>query len=465
MAKEITRFAVGIAKVPYEALENVAGSTGTISFSSTQLSLGQMLGGILDELIAMIIAVVLMIIIAWNYFKLCLEAVIRYVMLGFLVYTSPLAFSMGSAQVTKNVFSAWCKMVGSQIILMMANVFFLRGFAYAYALPIGSFGQILTNQGHPQSAVGATALWCFFLIAWLKIGQGIDSYLNRLGLSVAQTGGNMASELILSTHMLTSSFHAVRQGLKEARNNLGGTQGEKAVGGTPNVATAHGSEAVQSGQRSERPDKNNQVGAGKAQEKPVAIGQTAETGKDSDVMPVAGGTNAGELKSSAAIGKTEDMGGSATSIPSDTAKIAENHTDEPQKAVGNTTQTEAPVQEAFPDMPQNAFAPGIQPDDLGNETENMMMGEGTEANAVGMTEGGTGVTDNHDQTEPTGVETVTGGGVEEINASIQEDGVIRNDSAGKPMTESKTMEMILSAESEGYPQTGARTGKMDGHEI
>ena len=47
-----------------------------------------------------LITLILVIILAWNYLKLLLEAAERYVLLGVLVYTAPVAFSMGASQTT-----------------------------------------------------------------------------------------------------------------------------------------------------------------------------------------------------------------------------------------------------------------------------------------------------------------------------------------------------------------------------
>ena len=48
-----------------------------------------------------LITLILVIILAWNYLKLLLEAAERYVLLGVLVYTAPVAFSMGARDVYK----------------------------------------------------------------------------------------------------------------------------------------------------------------------------------------------------------------------------------------------------------------------------------------------------------------------------------------------------------------------------
>ncbi len=61
-----------------------------------------------------LITLILVIILAWNYLKLLLEAAERYVLLGVLVYTAPVAFSMGASQTTSNIWKSWCRMLGGR---------------------------------------------------------------------------------------------------------------------------------------------------------------------------------------------------------------------------------------------------------------------------------------------------------------------------------------------------------------
>ena len=75
-----------------------------------------------------LITLILTVILAWNYLKLLLEAAERYVLLGVLVYTAPVAFSMGASQSTSNIFKAWCRMFGGQIFLLVMNAWCLRLF-------------------------------------------------------------------------------------------------------------------------------------------------------------------------------------------------------------------------------------------------------------------------------------------------------------------------------------------------
>lgn len=82
-----------------------------------------------------LITLVLVIILAWNYLKLLLEAAERYVLLGVLVYTAPIAFSMGASQTTSNIWKSWCRMLGGQIFLLIMNAWCLRLFTSM----VGSF--------------------------------------------------------------------------------------------------------------------------------------------------------------------------------------------------------------------------------------------------------------------------------------------------------------------------------------
>lgn len=75
-----------------------------------------------------LIALILVIILAWNYIKLLFEAAERYVLLGVLAFTAPVAFAMGAAESTSNIFKSWCKMLGGQIFLLLMNAWCLRLF-------------------------------------------------------------------------------------------------------------------------------------------------------------------------------------------------------------------------------------------------------------------------------------------------------------------------------------------------
>lgn len=98
-----------------------------ISFANFNSVITVILGVCANGIVA-IAALVLVLILGWNYTKLLFEAAERYVLLGVLVYTAPIAFSMGASQTTGNIFKAWCRMLGGQVFLLIMNAWCLRLF-------------------------------------------------------------------------------------------------------------------------------------------------------------------------------------------------------------------------------------------------------------------------------------------------------------------------------------------------
>ena len=99
----------------------------SLNFSNFNSVLLTILGVVANGSVALI-ALILILILAWNYIKLLFEAAERYVLLGVLVYTAPVAFAMGASESTANIFKSWCKMVGGQIFLLIMNAWCLRLF-------------------------------------------------------------------------------------------------------------------------------------------------------------------------------------------------------------------------------------------------------------------------------------------------------------------------------------------------
>ena len=122
---EIMALILGIAGTPYSWI--VDASLPAIDFASFGSVLTVIVGCIASGSVSLIVLIVL-IIIAWNYIKLLLEAAERYIMVGVLIYTAPVAFATGSSESTSNIFSSWCRMLGGQLFLLMMNAWCLRLF-------------------------------------------------------------------------------------------------------------------------------------------------------------------------------------------------------------------------------------------------------------------------------------------------------------------------------------------------
>ena len=122
---QIVDIALRIGGTPYSWI--LTSELPPISFASFNSVITVILGVCASGIVA-IMSLILILILGWNYIKLLFEAAERYVLLGVLVYTAPVAFSMGAAQSTSNIFRSWCRMLAGQIFLLLMNAWCLRLF-------------------------------------------------------------------------------------------------------------------------------------------------------------------------------------------------------------------------------------------------------------------------------------------------------------------------------------------------
>lgn len=197
-ARPIFTMALDIARAPYTALMEVSMEAEDFAFAGIEEALKNGLTTIVSTVtvVGPILILILLIALGWNYFKLLLECVERYIVVGVLCYRSPLAYAMGGSKATNQVFKSWCRMVGSQLLLLVLNVWFLRAFD-------SSVGQFIGNGGALASGGGSVFLWLFCALAFLKTAQKFDSYLAAMGLNVAQTGSSMAMEMVMAARVLS----------------------------------------------------------------------------------------------------------------------------------------------------------------------------------------------------------------------------------------------------------------------
>lgn len=205
-AKPIFLIALEIARAPYTALMDIVMSADNFTFAGVEAALRSGLVTIVSSasIVGLILLIILEIALGWNYFKLLLEVVERYVVVGVLCYTSPLAYSMGASKSTGQVFRSWCRMVGSQLLLLIFNVWFLRGFSSSVGRYIGTGGALSTGGG-------SVFLWLFCALAFLKTAQRFDSYLGSIGLNVASTGEGLGVELLMAARVVTGMSNSFRR--------------------------------------------------------------------------------------------------------------------------------------------------------------------------------------------------------------------------------------------------------------
>ena len=121
----IVEIALKIGGTPYDwILTSALPSLNFADFSSVVLTI---IGVCANGGVALI-TLIIVLIMAWNYLKLLAEAAERYVLLGVLVFTAPMAFAMGASESTSNIFKSWCRMFAGQLFLLIMNAWCLRLF-------------------------------------------------------------------------------------------------------------------------------------------------------------------------------------------------------------------------------------------------------------------------------------------------------------------------------------------------
>lgn len=131
--------------------------------------------GILLAILSIIFAITIIV----NFFKFALEVVERYVVMCFLVLCFPVAASCYASSGTKRIFSAYWRMLISEIIVLVLNKLFIVGF-----LAMAGTAKVLSTG----------VLGFAFVIAYLRLAQRADGLLKSIGLNTVQTGGSLLDE-------------------------------------------------------------------------------------------------------------------------------------------------------------------------------------------------------------------------------------------------------------------------------
>lgn len=175
-------------------------------------------------IVGSIICFILSISIFWNFFKLLLEIIERYIVLGLLIVFSSFGFASLTTASTSRIFKSYLNMLFSHSMLIVMNSIFIKGAINAFNI------YIVKGPGMGNGAFTDHLIWCLCMLAFLKAGQRVDSYMKSMGLDVAQTGsavseglGALAGLGAMATKMGTN---IATNGIKGAmKNSTGGTSG------------------------------------------------------------------------------------------------------------------------------------------------------------------------------------------------------------------------------------------------
>ena len=98
---EITDLVLSIGGTPYDWI--LTSELPALNFADFNAVLITILTVISNGSIG-IIALILLLVLAWNYIKLLFEAAERYVLLGVIIYTAPIAFACGASSLLPTSF-------------------------------------------------------------------------------------------------------------------------------------------------------------------------------------------------------------------------------------------------------------------------------------------------------------------------------------------------------------------------
>jgi hypothetical protein len=236
-AKDICQFIINLGTIPYQILDSaelqdLALNELTNSLVAPDYASGVSSGMMTEALSGMGVAlagpIILILIIAYfvmlikEFFKLLLEIVERYVILGLLTTVAPLCFACGASKATNHIFKSYIKMYISQIIVMCFSVFFLKAFTNAlgawFELSTAASLDFKINFNGAEIEAPNFFVCALMLLAWLKLGQKVDAHMGQLGLSVAQAGG-MADSFMSGMHQQLNNKDSMASKLSNGLSN------------------------------------------------------------------------------------------------------------------------------------------------------------------------------------------------------------------------------------------------------
>lgn len=217
--KKVVDYLLDFAGTPYSW---IVGTDMEIESFSGFVSASELAAAALgiDTMSLQLLLLIMQLVVAWNYFKLLFAVAERYVLLGVLSYTAPLAFASGGSKATNNILANWAKMFGGQIILIILDAWGLKMYLSAY-------GSLLASRhGFTKFFVG-----CLCLVGFCKIMRKLDSYLASLGLNLGRTNPGMSGTALAV--MAGRAFGRAAGGYKEtAAGSTAGTSGNGKKSGT-----------------------------------------------------------------------------------------------------------------------------------------------------------------------------------------------------------------------------------------
>ena len=148
-------------------------------------------------LVGAVIAILMLLLIGINYFKLALEMIQRYLIIAVICALSPMAFATGSNSETEDISKKWFRMFWSQCVLLFLNV---------WCLAVVKQGMMNVAQASADKIV----IWGLVVYGFIKVSQQLDDILQNAGLSITrQTSGMLEDFFMMGKSMMGLASTAV----------------------------------------------------------------------------------------------------------------------------------------------------------------------------------------------------------------------------------------------------------------
>lgn len=180
-----------------------------------------------------LIWLVLYVLIIWNFLKLLLEVIERWVITSIMFMMAPFPIACGVSRMTSGFTKQFFKIYVGQVFVLAMNRWFLILIAIVCSNAatlvykeesIGRAVEItprLNFLGAAELALNfdaegvpdylGTLLFLMVILTLLKVAQKFDEYLNEMGFSALRTGGNLIGEAMTGLAVVRGAFGVARQ--------------------------------------------------------------------------------------------------------------------------------------------------------------------------------------------------------------------------------------------------------------
>jgi hypothetical protein len=231
-SRSIINFIIGLLVDPYAIFLGAAEAPYEFQLATIVTS---MLSSVFSNPFMSIVALIMFLVLGWQFLKLTVECVERYIVFYFVLYCAPVVFTTGAFKSTATIFKSWCRMVGSQALLLLLNIWSIKLFL--------SFMPVF------EADTSNIAFNFLMGLAFLKFAQKADTLLRILGLNTASTGEMVRSlgGTIASIAIAVKSAGGMAQNVKSAASRIfGGASGANGAAGINSRGSGSGNGDVSS---------------------------------------------------------------------------------------------------------------------------------------------------------------------------------------------------------------------------